>query len=122
MGNDTLTAVDAAHAIAPLPWLVTISVLARLYRDSKTPGAIRMDVFKAEDRRNSRGELIKGNGLASHGAIIRNGRKVLIRPDRYGRWLAGLTPAPSEAAILENRAPTKGPASPCGSKRYGDAA
>lgn len=76
------------------PWLATIPVLASIYADAGvTPGSVRMDVFKAEDRINSRGERIKGNGLADHGAIIRRGRKVLIDVRRYGGWLAGKPPA-----------------------------
>jgi hypothetical protein len=54
-----------------------------------------MDVFKAEDRLNSRGEKIKGNGLAQYGAIVRRGRKVLIDVHRYGAWLAGRSPVQS---------------------------
>lgn len=70
-------------------WLATVPVLATVYADAgKTAGAIRMDVFKAEDRINSRGDAIKGNGLAEYGAIIRRGRKVLIDVHRYGDWLA----------------------------------
>lgn len=83
-------AADEAQA----PWLATIPVLASIYADAGvTPGSVRMDVFKAEDRLNSRGERIKGNGLAEHGAIIRRGRKVLVDVRRYGDWLAGKPPA-----------------------------
>jgi len=74
-------------------WLATIPVLASVYADAgATPGSVRMDVFKAEDRLNSRGEKIAGNGLAAHGAIVRRGRKVLIDVRRYGNWLAGRPP------------------------------
>lgn len=76
------------------PWLATVPVLASIYGDAgKTNGAIRMDIFKADDRLNSRGEVVKGNGLAEHGAIVRRGRKVLIDVHRYGNWLAGRSPA-----------------------------
>lgn len=54
-----------------------------------TPAAIRAHIFKAEDRFNSRGERIPGNGLAATGAIIRVGRKILIDVELYGAWLAG---------------------------------
>lgn len=75
------------------PWLATVPVLASVYADAgKTPGAIRMDIFKSDDRVNSRGDKIEGNGLASHGAIVRRGRKVLIDVHRYGNWLAGRPP------------------------------
>jgi hypothetical protein len=86
-------AVDAAQ-MNTAPWLATVAVLASIYADAgKTSGAIRMDVFKADDRLNSRGETLKGNGLAEHGAIVRRGRKVLIDVHRYGNWLAGRSPA-----------------------------
>lgn len=90
MTNSTPNAATAAVT----PWLATVPVLASIYADAgKTPGAIRMDVFKADDRINSRGDTIKGNGLAEHGAIIRRGRKVLIDVNPYGDWLAGRSPA-----------------------------
>ncbi|MDP1692826.1 MAG: hypothetical protein Q8L49_12900 [Burkholderiaceae bacterium] len=74
-------------------WLVTVDVLASIYADAgKTPSAIRADIFKAEDRLNSRGETIYGNGLTAHGAVIRRGRKILIDVRRYGNWLSGRGP------------------------------
>lgn len=82
-------ATGASH-----PWLVTVDVAAEVFADAgKTPSAIRADIFKADDRLNSRGERIAGNGLAAHRAIIRRGRKVLIDVHAYGRWLAGRDPA-----------------------------
>ena len=50
--------------------------------------ALRDLIFKAEDRFNSRGDRIPGNGLAEAGAIIRIGRKVLIDLDAFEAWLA----------------------------------
>lgn len=93
------TATPTATSIAPTgtttpSWIVTVDVLASIYADAgKTPSAIRADIFKAEDRLNSRGERIAGNGLAAHGAVIRRGRKVLLDVHRYGNWLAGRAPA-----------------------------
>jgi hypothetical protein len=55
----------------------------------ETPASIRANIFKSEDRYNSRGDLIKGNGLGKTGAIIRRGRKILIDIERYGAWLSG---------------------------------
>lgn len=73
-----------------LPRLATIERAAEIFADAgETPSAIRANVFKADDRYNSRGEKIAGNGLAATGAIIRRGRKVLIDIDRYGAWLSG---------------------------------
>jgi hypothetical protein len=54
-----------------------------------TLAAVQGHIFKSEDRKNSRGEKIQGNGLAATGAIIRRGRKVLIDVERYGAWLSG---------------------------------
>lgn len=80
-----------ANAIPPaFPRLATIERAAEIFADAgETPAAIRARIFKAENRENSRGEKIPGNGLAASGAIIRRGRKVLIDIDRYAAWLAG---------------------------------
>jgi len=73
-----------------LPRLATVEKTAEVFANAgETPNAIRANIFKAADRFNSRGEKINGNGLASYGAIVRRGRKVLIDLDAYGRWLAG---------------------------------
>lgn len=78
--------------------IVTVEVLASIFAPAgKTASAIRADIFKAEDRLNSRGEKIAGNGLAAHGAIVRRGRKVLVMPERYGNWLAG---RPAHQAVV----------------------
>lgn len=53
-----------------------------------TIAAIHGHIFKAEDRIDSKGRKIQGNGLAATGAIIRRGRKVLIDVDRYAAWLS----------------------------------
>ena len=88
----TATSIAAAGTASPC-WIVTVDVLASIYADAgKTPSAIRADIFKADDRLNSRGERIAGNGLAAHGAVIRRGRKVLLDVHRYGNWLAGRPP------------------------------
>ncbi len=73
-----------------LPRIATIERAAKIFQDAgQTPGAIRAHVFKADDRLNSRGEKIPGNGLGRSGAIIRRGRRVLIDIDKFGLWLAG---------------------------------
>lgn len=88
--------VEPTPTTTATPWLATVPVLASIYADAGvTPGGVRMDVFKADDRLNSRGEKIKGNGLAEYGAIIRRGRKVLIDVHRYGAWLGGRSPVQS---------------------------
>ena len=70
--------------------LATVENTAKAYAEAgATPASLRAQIFKADDRLNSRGEKIHGNGLAAAGAIIRCGRKVLIDLDLYGAWLAG---------------------------------
>lgn len=56
-----------------------------------TPAKIRAQIFKSEDRFDSQGNRISGNGLAKSGAIIRRKgtRSLLIDVSRYGDWLAG---------------------------------
>lgn len=86
--------LDFQHTSPDLPVhrsvLATVNNAAKHFQEAgETPSSIRANIFKSEDRFNSRGELIKGNGLAKTGAIIRRGRKILIDIDRYGAWLAG---------------------------------
>jgi hypothetical protein len=50
-----------------------------------TQAALRALILNAEDRRNSRGERITGNGLSS--AIVRVGRKVLIDEQAFFVWI-----------------------------------
>ena len=44
-------------------------------------------IFKAEDRFNSRGDRIPGNGMAEAGVILRIGRKVILDLDAFDAWL-----------------------------------
>ena len=85
--------MNAEQIESPTPRrLATVANTAKAFADAgQTPLAIRANIFKAEDRLNSRGEKIHGNGLAAAGAVIRRGRRVLIDLDRYGAWLAGGT-------------------------------
>lgn len=84
----------SSRATPATPWLVTVKNAAELFKEAdETESAIRANIFKADDRLNSRGERIAGNGLADHCAVIRRGRKVLIDVHRYGNWLAGRDPA-----------------------------
>ena len=88
--------IESGSTGVPPTWLATVPVLAKIYADAgATPAGIRMDIFKADDRLNSRGEKIVGNGLAAHQAIVRRGRKVLVDVVRYGNWLAGRPPIQS---------------------------
>lgn len=75
-----------------LPKLATVKTLPNCFPLlGLTAAAIHGHIFKAQDRFDSKGRKIPGNGLAATGAIIRRGRKVLIDVDRYGAWLAGST-------------------------------
>jgi hypothetical protein len=70
--------------------LATVENAAIVFREAgETQSAIRANIFKSENRFNSRGEVILGNGLAATGAIVRRGRKVLIDIDLYAAWLSG---------------------------------
>jgi len=57
-------------------------------RPAWTPAALRNLILNAQDRLNSRGETIHGNGLVEAGAILRLGRKVLIDEAAFFRWIA----------------------------------
>lgn len=73
-----------------LPNISTVKNLPKQFPNAGlTVAAIQGQIFKAEDRLNSKGHKIPGNGLALSGAIIRRGRKVLIDVGKYGGWLAG---------------------------------
>lgn len=50
--------------------------------------ALRNLILYSEDRQNSRGERIPGNGLAEAGAIVRVGRRVLIDEAAFFEWIA----------------------------------
>ena len=53
-----------------------------------TAAAIRSLILNAEDRLNSRGERIPGNGLGAAGAVVRVSRRVLIDEERFFQWIA----------------------------------
>ena len=76
--------------VSTLPKLATVKTLPSCFPLlGLTAAAIHGHIFKSQDRFDSKGRKIAGNGLASTGAIIRRGRKVLVDVDRYGAWLAG---------------------------------
>jgi len=64
--------------------LLTVKQLAERYQ-AWTTSSIRSLILNAEDRINSRGERIVGNGL--NPAILRVGRKVLIDEGRWLEWI-----------------------------------
>lgn len=65
--------------------LATIAQAATQY--PFTAAALRDLKFKAYDRQNSRGEIIKGNGTGPAGVWIQVGRKVLLDCDRFDAFL-----------------------------------
>ena len=71
---------------APTDW-ETVQRFSSMYQ-AWSPAAMRALILNSEDRLNSRGEKIVGNGLSQFGAIARCGRKVLISPSRFFAWIA----------------------------------
>lgn len=65
--------------------LATIKQAATQYPFSAA--ALRDMKFRAFDRTNSRGEVIRGNGTGEAGVWIQLGRKVLIDCDRFDAFL-----------------------------------
>lgn len=73
-----------------LPILAVIEEVPAYFPAARlTPAAVRNHVFRAEDRKNSRGEMLPGNGLGKTGAIVRRGRRIYVDVQRYAKWLAG---------------------------------
>ena len=70
-------------AANPFP---TIKQLAKV-RDAFTEAALRDIAFRAYDRTNSRGEIIKGNGSGPMGVWISLGRKKLAVLERFDAWI-----------------------------------
>ncbi len=66
--------------------LHTVAQFAERFR-AFTQAALRSYILNAEDRVSSRG-IIRGNGLAEAGAIVRVGRKVLLSEGRFFLWIA----------------------------------
>ncbi len=66
--------------------LFTIPRFAEQHSDHTTRAAVTNQVFKAEPRHSTKGE-IPGNGMLEFGVIVRIGRKVLIDEDAYFRWI-----------------------------------
>jgi hypothetical protein len=81
----TMTPKDQA---APPHRLFTVARFAAKHDTFITQPALRNLILNAEDRFNSRGERIPGNGLLAAGAIVRLGRRVYIDEEKFFRWLA----------------------------------
>lgn len=65
--------------------LATIQQAANQYPFSAA--ALRDLKFRAQDRKNSRGETIKGNGTGPAGVWLQIGRKVLVDLDCFESWI-----------------------------------
>ncbi len=72
--------------LAPVKRLATIEQAPSMY-PAFTANALRDLKFRAFDRSNSRGEIIKGNGTGPAGVWIQIGRKVLIDLDAFEAWI-----------------------------------
>lgn len=87
---DTSATVQAIHAALAAPTasnrFATIKQAAQV-RPAFTEASFRDMRFKAFNRTNSRGEVIKGNGSGKAGVWIEVGGKVLIDLDAFDRWL-----------------------------------
>ncbi|MDP2828735.1 MAG: hypothetical protein Q8O37_09020 [Sulfuricellaceae bacterium] len=87
MQTNEVTTPQPAHT---LPQLATIEGTCKAFPHlGLTPASVRAHIFNADDRTNSRGDKIKGNGLGATCAIIRRGKRVYINLPLYAAWLAG---------------------------------
>lgn len=85
----TSASVPTIHApIAPAAAVryVTIKQLATL-RPAFTEAALRDIAFKADDRKNSRGEIIEGNGSGPAGVWLKLGAKRLADLPAFDGWI-----------------------------------
>ena len=80
------TAETTPQASGASPRYFTIEQAAKA-RPAFSPAALRDLKFKAHDRRNSRGDVIKGNGTGPAGVWLQIGRKVLMDLERFDAWL-----------------------------------
>lgn len=71
---------------APVARYVTINQAAEL-RSAFSPAAFRDLKFRAHNRKNSRGETIKGNGTGPAGVWVQIGAKVLVDLSAFDRWI-----------------------------------
>jgi hypothetical protein len=78
--------IQAAISPVTLVRFATIKQAAQL-RPVFTEAAFRDIRFKAFDRKNSRGEVIKGNGSGEFGCWIEVGGKVLLDLPKFDAWL-----------------------------------
>lgn len=82
----SVSAIHAALAPAVPVRFATINQTAEL-RPAFTPAALRDLKFKAHDRKNSRGETIKGNGTGPAGVWVQIGAKILVDLEALDLWV-----------------------------------
>jgi len=85
MQTTTKAAAQTCVSTSPSKRLATIPGAAAVY--PFTAAALRDLKFRAYDRCNSRGEIIKGNGSGAAGVWVQIGRKVLIDLDALDCWI-----------------------------------
>ena len=82
----------------PAPRIHTVAQFSERF-PAWSPASLRALIFAAGDRVTSGGRVVKGNGLAEAGALLKVGRRVLIDEARFVAWLAeqrkGATPSRS---------------------------
>lgn len=78
-------------AFRPTQTLYTVRQFAEA-EPSYTEAALRNLIYKAEPHHSTKGE-IPGNGLIECGALIRQGRKVLIHRERFLGWATDPKPS-----------------------------
>lgn len=82
----TALAIPPTMATPAAVRYATINQAAEL-RPIFTPAALRDLKFKAHDRKNSRGDTIKGNGTGPAGVWVQLGAKVLVDLEALDRWI-----------------------------------
>ncbi len=86
----TSASVPTIHAALITPsaerGCVTIRQCAEL-RPAFTEAALRDIRFKAFDRKNSRGDVIEGNGSGKAGVWVRIGKKILVDLEAFDAWV-----------------------------------
>lgn len=84
--QQTATSKVPNGVFPPPRHLFTLKKFAERHSDFITLSAITNQVFKAQPRQSSLGE-IPGNGMSDFSVIVRVGRKVLIDETAYFQWL-----------------------------------
>jgi hypothetical protein len=81
--QQNITTADNAHFPSIRPDWIPVTHWPHPW---PTPGAWRALIFAARARQSSKGR-IPGNGLIESGVIRRVGRRVLVNPIAFSRWI-----------------------------------